>query len=62
MGLIYPFYMTMFKDVKQTYKEGGFKALRKKYGWKMFAVIISYYLVRDITLYVVIPYFVIKSF
>ncbi|UYL10631.1 hypothetical protein B9G69_008590 [Bdellovibrio sp. SKB1291214] len=54
--------MTVFKDVKQTYKDGGFKGLRKKYGWKMFAVIISYYLVRDITLYVLIPYFVIRSF
>ncbi|WP_413559123.1 hypothetical protein [Bdellovibrio sp. HCB209] len=51
----------LLKEVKQTYKEGGFRGLRKKYGWKMFAAIISYYLVRDVTLYIVIPYFVFRS-
>ncbi|WP_413585769.1 hypothetical protein [Bdellovibrio sp. HCB274] len=52
----------LLKEVKKTFKEGGFKALRKKYGWKMFAIIIGYYLVRDVTLYILIPYFVIRSF
>ncbi|WP_413576323.1 hypothetical protein ACLVWU_18235 [Bdellovibrio sp. HCB290] len=52
----------LLREVKKTFKDGGFRALRKKYGWKMFAIIISYYLVRDVTLYILIPYFVIKSF
>ncbi len=51
----------MLKEVKTTFKEGGFKGLRKKYGWKVFACIIAYYLIRDITLYVVIPYLVIDN-
>jgi hypothetical protein len=29
----------------------------KKYGWKAFVGIFVYYLIRDITLYLVLPYF-----
>jgi hypothetical protein len=34
----------------------------KTYRWKMIAIIIFYYLVRDITLYVLIPNYFFKHF
>ena len=51
--------MKMLKEVKATFKESGFKGLRKKYGWKIFAAVIAYYIIRDVTIYIVIPYLVI---
>ena len=48
-----------FDHVKSTLKTSGFKGLQKKYGWKLFAGVIAYYLIRDITFYLIIPYFII---
>lgn len=39
-------------------KDKGFKELLKQRGWKFFLIIISYYLVRDTLLYIVIPYLI----
>ena len=36
-------------------KREGFKALLRERGWKVFAVVIGYYAVRDTILYVLIP-------
>ncbi len=38
-------------------KREGFKALLKKRGWKVFAVVIGYYALRDGIIYVLIPFF-----
>ena len=43
------------------YKEHGFKKTVKKFGWKLFAIIFLYYLIRDSILYIIIPYFVLKG-
>ena len=43
------------KDIVQTFKAEGLKATFKKHGWKAFALVFCYYLVRDVTLYVLIP-------
>lgn len=43
------------KEYKETYKKKGLKALLKKLGWKVFALIFVFYLVRDIILYVIGP-------
>ncbi len=43
------------------YNEHGFKKTVKKYGWKLFATIFIYYLIRDFILYIIIPYFVLKG-
>ena len=43
------------------YKEHGFKKTIKKFGWKLFAIIFIYYLIRDTILYIIIPYFVLKE-
>jgi len=43
-------------------KREGFKALLRERGWKVFAIIIGYYTVRDIILYVLIPLLVANGF
>jgi hypothetical protein len=45
-------------EVKQTFREGGFKAVTKRYGWKIFAAFFAYYLVRDVILYILLPWFI----
>lgn len=49
-------------ECKATFKQGGPKAVWRRYGWKIFAAFFVYYLVRDVTLYIVIPYVVTKHF
>lgn len=36
-------------------KREGFKALLRERGWKVFAIVIGYYTVRDTIVYVLIP-------
>ena len=42
-------------EYKEIYKQKGLKELLKKLGWRVFALIFIYYLVRDIILYVIGP-------
>jgi len=37
------------------------KNLFSKYGWKAGIFIFIYYLIRDTTLYIIIPYFIVKG-
>ena len=43
------------------YKEKGFKAAIKAAGWKMVVLVFFYYLIRDLILYVLIPYLIGKG-
>ena len=47
-------------------KNEGFRELFKKRGWKFLLVIVSYYVIRDTVVYIILPYLVangiIKSF
>ncbi len=43
------------------YLENGFRKTVKKFGWKLFAIIFLYYLIRDSILYIIIPYFALKG-
>tara|TARA_B100001113_G_scaffold321030_1_gene290613 strand:+ start:196 stop:381 length:186 start_codon:yes stop_codon:yes gene_type:complete len=59
----------MFKaldELRKNTKDSGIReAIRimfKKYGWKLGIAIFMYYLIRDVTLYIVIPYLVYKGF
>lgn len=45
-------------EAKGIFREGGLKAVIRRYGWKFFAVFFVYYLIRDVTLYILIPWFV----
>ncbi|NUN05966.1 MAG: hypothetical protein HUU57_09405 [Bdellovibrio sp.] len=45
----------VIREAKQVFREGGLKAVIRRYGWKFFAVFFIYYLVRDVTLYILLP-------
>lgn len=49
------------REARATYREGGFKAVWKRYGWKLFAAFFLYYLIRDSILYILIPYLVARG-
>ena len=58
----------MFKalnELRNNARESGIReAIRimfKKYGWKVGVAIFMYYLIRDVTLYIIIPYLVYKN-
>ncbi|HCY74884.1 MAG TPA: hypothetical protein DHV28_03105 [Ignavibacteriales bacterium] len=42
-------------------KREGFKVLLKKRGWKVFAIIICYYAIRDSIVYLLIPYLLARN-
>ena len=59
----------MFKalsELRSNTKKQGLKAaikmMFKQYGWKVGVAIFMYYLIRDVTLYIIIPYLVMKGF
>ena len=45
------------REAKDTFKASGLKGVIRRYGWKFFAVFFAYYLIRDITLYVLLPWY-----
>ena len=53
----------MFKalhELRKNTRDSGIKSavkmMFKKYGWKLGVAIFMYYLIRDVTLYILIPY------
>lgn len=44
------------REATATFREAGFKGILRAYGWKLLAAFVLFYLVRDVTLYVVLPY------
>lgn len=53
---------TFLLECRNTFKSGGFKAVARRYGWKIFAVFFVYYLIRDAILYLLIPYLIARHF
>lgn len=51
----------VLKEARTVFKEKGFKGVAKRYGWKFFAAFFCYYLLRDLTIYVFIPYLIAKG-
>ncbi len=47
----------LFGEVKSL----GVRGLYKKYGWKLVAAVFMYYLIRDTTLYILLPLLIIKE-
>ena len=45
----------------QLLREEGFKSFLQKKGWKVVIAFFLFYLIRDVTLYIVIPYFAITK-
>ena len=59
----------MFKvlsELRSNTKKLGLKAaikmMFKQYGWKVGMAIFMYYLIRDVTLYIILPYLIMKGF
>jgi hypothetical protein len=44
------------REATLTFRQGGFRGTLQRYGWKLFAGFFLFYLVRDVTLYIVLPY------
>lgn len=49
------------REYVKIWRAEGFKELIKQKGWKVFAIIFFYYLIRDSTLYILIPYLIAKG-
>tara|TARA_B100000941_G_scaffold141851_1_gene100545 strand:+ start:160 stop:348 length:189 start_codon:yes stop_codon:yes gene_type:complete len=59
----------MFKvlhELRKNTRESGIKEAIKlmfrKYGWKIGLAIFMYYLIRDVTLYIILPYLIMRGF
>ncbi len=50
------------REATLTFRQGGFKGTLRRYGWRLFAGFFLFYLVRDVTLYIVVPYLVARGF
>jgi MFS family permease len=44
------------KEARATFRQGGLRGTLQRYGWKLFLAFFLYYLIRDTTLYIVLPY------
>lgn len=49
------------REVRDTFKNDGFKGAVRRYGWKLFAGFFIYYLIRDSIIYLLIPYLIAKG-
>lgn len=49
------------KPYAKIWREEGFKVLIKKTGWKVVALIIVFYLIRDSIIYLLLPYLIAKG-
>lgn len=49
-------------EARMAFRQGGIKGILKTYGWKAFAIFFVFYLVRDVILYILIPYLVARHF
>ena len=50
------------KNAKESGVKEAIKIMFKKYGWKVGLVIFMYYLIRDVTLYIILPYLIMRGF
>ncbi len=58
MSLNRPKFLIEWLEIR---RQGGFKLLLKKKGWKVILAIVVYYLIRDTILYIIIPYYAFTS-
>jgi hypothetical protein len=53
--------MKQMKEMALSIKNDGIKVSFKRYGWRLLSLVVAYYLVRDISLYIVVPYLVASA-
>lgn len=49
------------REYVKIWKAEGFKELIRQKGWRVVAIVFFYYLIRDSTLYILIPYLIAKG-
>lgn len=47
----------VLREAKTIFREQGLRGVIRRYGWKFFAIFFLYYLVRDVTLYILLPWY-----
>jgi|GEM_PF-969748 len=60
-NILIKLYKYYFIDSIIIAKREGFKSLLKKRGWKVFAIVVGYYAVRDSIVYLLIPYLITNN-
>ncbi|RMD98168.1 MAG: hypothetical protein D6814_08095 [Calditrichaeota bacterium] len=50
------------QNLRDQVKTRGFKQVMKEMGWKIILAVVLFYLIRDILLYVVIPFLIARGF
>lgn len=48
--------LVFIREATAIFREKGLRGILRAYGWKLFAGFVLFYLVRDVTLYIVLPY------
>ncbi len=51
----------LLTEMKSTWRIAGVKGLYRKYGLKLFILFFCYYLIRDLTLYIFIPWIIAQK-
>lgn len=51
----------VIREARAIFKESGLRGVIRRYGWKFFAFFFTYYLIRDVTLYIIIPWYIAKK-
>lgn len=52
----------MVSQFKADVRREGLRKVSKRYGWRLFAVIFVYYLIRDAFLYLLLPFLFTRGF
>ncbi len=52
--------MSQLKNIVLTIRQVGIRKAFRIHGWRIIAVVTLYYLIRDLTLYVLLPYLIIN--
>ena len=60
-SVLFRWYKFFILDSVVIIRESGFKAFFRKRGWKVIAVVFTYYLIRDTFLYILLPYLIARE-
>lgn len=54
-------FKVMLLGMRAEWKANGFRAVFRRYGWRMVALVFTYYLIRDVTLYIALPWLIARN-
>ena len=60
-SVVYRWYKFVILDSIEMIRTSGFKEFLRQRGWKVIAIVVVYYLVRDSILYILLPYLVARQ-